>query len=282
MRQKTWLVTGATRGLGVEIVSAALDAGDRVVATDRDPDMIARTFGQGPERLLVVRMDVTDQASIREAIDATSARFGGLDVLVNNAGYCQFGMFDELTAEDFARQFATNVFGLIDVTRAVLPIMRRQRSGKIFNISSIAGIRGAAGSSAYSASKFAVEGFSESLAEEVAPFGIAVTIVQPGFFRTSSCTRQSARYRNKVVDDYAQASEGMEALYDQWSGNQAGDPRKLAAAIVTLVASDSPPVHFPAGTDAVEAVVSTIEGARDELDKWWHISVGIDEQTKAI
>jgi NAD(P)-dependent dehydrogenase (short-subunit alcohol dehydrogenase family) len=276
MKRRTWLVTGATRGLGFEIVRAALEAGDQVAGTGREASRVERASDADHERLLSLCLDVTDRDSIAAAVGAACARFGAIDVLVNNAGYGQFGMVEELSLEEFVAQFATNVFGMIDVTKAVLPIMRRQRSGRIFNVSSIAGVRGAGGSSAYCASKFAVEGFSESLAKEVAPFGIAVTILQPGFFRTEFLTPRSARYGSQVVDEYARASRDKRAYFDQRSGHQPGDPRKLAAAVVSLAGVKAPPIHFPVGVDAVEAVTNTLDSIRNELDAWRELSVSTD------
>src|SRR4051794_9413226 len=177
---KTWFVTGAARGIGASIVRAALAAGDRVVATGRDPEAIAASFGRA-EAVLALRLDVTGRQEVEAAVAAALERFGRIDVLVNNAGYGHFGMFEESTPEEAERQFATNVFGLFDLTRAVLPAMRRQRAGHVVNISSVAGIRGGPGGSLYCASKHAVEGFSESLAHEVSPFGIRITLVEPGF-----------------------------------------------------------------------------------------------------
>lgn len=187
--QKSWFITGASRGLGVEIAKAALEAGDCVMATSRDPEQVLDALGGERECLMVARVDVTRRENAQTAVDAAIQRFGGIDVLVNNAGYGHLGFFEESTEQDIRDQFDSNVYGLMEVIRVVLPAMRGARAGHILNLSSLAGVRGSAFSSIYSASKFAVEGFSEALAEEIAPFGIRVTIVEPGPFRTDSCPR---------------------------------------------------------------------------------------------
>src|SRR4030095_2055085 len=202
---KVWFITGASRGIGAEIAKAALASGDRVVATGRNRAQIEKAFA-GHERLLAVELDVTDAAQAHRAVDAALAKFGRIDVLVNNAGYGQLGAFEENEAGDIEQQYATNVFGLFHVTRAVLPVMRRQRGGHVFNLSSMAGVLGFASASIYCSTKFAVEGFSESLAMEVAQFGIKITIVEPGFFRTDFLDTSSIRYGGKVVDEYVPSS----------------------------------------------------------------------------
>lgn len=222
--QKTWLITGAARGLGAGIARAALDAGDRVVVAGRNRDALIKAFGPDSDTVLSLTLDVTDTAAIAAAVEAVMARFGRIDVLVNNAGYGHLGIFEETNAQDARTQFDTNVFGLFDMTRAVLPIMRAQRSGHVFNISSIGGLMGGESGAIYCASKFAVEGFSESVAQEVRPFGIHLTIVEPGFFRTDFLDASSLRYGDNPIADYAEASRAIRAFYDARSRNQAGDP----------------------------------------------------------
>jgi NAD(P)-dependent dehydrogenase (short-subunit alcohol dehydrogenase family) len=273
---KTWFVTGAARGIGAAIVRAALAAGDRVVATGRDPAKLVRTFAAAPEQFLAVALDVTDEAQAVAAAEAAIGRFGGIDVLVNNAGYGQFGAFEENEPEDAQRVFATNVFGVFNVTRSVLPVLRRQRAGHIFNISSVGGMRGSAGASLYSATKFALEGFSESLALEVAPFGISVTIVEPGFFRTDFLDGSSVRYGRLVVRDYAEASAQRRAGFDERSHQQAGDPAKLGAVMVDLASREKPPLRFAAGSDAVEIIAAKIERLGAELETWRPLSIATD------
>ncbi len=271
---KVWFVTGATRGIGAEIVRAALAAGDRVVATGRDPAAILKTFGQ--DAVTALRLDVTDRQGVEAAVAEALARHGRIDVLVNNAGYGQIGVFETHSAEDAERQFATNVFGVFDVTRAVLPGMRKQRSGHIFNISSIAGIRGGPGGSLYCASKHALEGFSESLAHEVGPFGIRVTVVEPGFFRTDFLDSSSVRFGAKAIDDYAELSAKILSGYEARNHQQAGDPKKLAAMIVDFTALETPPFRFAAGSDAVDIVAAKIERLQTDLDAWRSLSVATD------
>jgi NAD(P)-dependent dehydrogenase (short-subunit alcohol dehydrogenase family) len=273
---KTWFITGAARGIGAAIARAALAAGDKVVATGRDAARIAQTFDAPPDRFRPLPLDVTDAAQAKDAAEAAIARFGRIDVLVNNAGFGQFGVFEENAQADAERVFATNVFGVFNVTRAVLPVMRRQRAGHIFNLSSIGGMRGGPGGSLYAATKFAIEGFSESLAQEVAPFGIAVTIVEPGFFRTDFLDGNSVRYGENTIEDYAEFSAAFRAGYNARSHQQAGDPAKLGAVIVDLASRGSPPLRFAAGSDAVSIVSAKIEQLTAELEAWKHLSVTTD------
>jgi len=263
---KIWFVTGSTRGIGAEIVKAALQSGDSVVATGRDPDKIRAAFAADADRVLALALDVTDPAAITAAVEAAVNKFGRIDVLVNNAGYGHLGLFEESAPEDAERQFATNVFGLFNVTRAVLPVMRQQRAGRVFNISSIAGIRGGMGGSLYCASKFAIEGFSESLAQEVESFGIHVTVVEPGFFRTDFLDESSVRFGAKPIEDYAEISAQIRAGYRDRNHQQAGDPAKLAAVIVELAARDKPLFRYAAGSDSAGVFAAKIERLQSELE----------------
>ncbi|MCX5516048.1 short-chain dehydrogenase/reductase [Kaistia algarum] len=273
---RIWFVTGATRGIGAEIVKAALGAGDSVVATGRSAEKVRSAFADAGDALLALPLDVTDGAQIAAAVDAALAHFGRIDVLVNNAGYGQLGLFEETDPEDAERQFATNVFGVFDVTRAVLPAMRRQRSGHILNITSVGGIRTAPSGSLYSASKFAVEGFSEALAQEVEAFGIAVTIVGPGSFRTDFLDQRSIRFARNSIDDYAGISSQIRARFEGRNGQQAGDPAKLGKVIVDLVKLSKPPIRFSAGSDAVQMVAEKIERLRTELQEYRDLSISTD------
>ena len=250
--KKIWLITGAGRGMGVDIARAALDAGHSVVATGRDPDRVTAALGTHDD-LLTVALDVTDADSVRAAVDAAVRRFGRIDVLVNNAGNFYAGFFEEVPAEDFRAQIDTNLFGPLDVTRAVLPVMRAQRAGLVVTFSSLAGITGGEFTSAYVASKFALEGWSESLAPEVAPFGIRTMLVEPGFFRTELLTEDSTRYPEPTIDDYAERTQQTVAAWKGMNGSQGGDPGKLARALVQLTDSDEPPLRWAAGSDAVAA-----------------------------
>ncbi len=274
--QKTWFITGASRGLGVQIAKAALQAGNRVVAAGRKRSAVIDSLGPDSDLLLSVALDVTDADQARAAVDAAVARFGAIDVLVNNAGYGHLGFFEETTIEDAQAQFAANVFGVLNVTRAALPTMRSARKGRIFNVSSVAGFRGTEFGSLYCASKFALEGFSESLSREVAPFGLFVTIVEPGPFRTDFLTRESLRYGDRVVADYDERRAQLRASFEQRNGRQPGDPAKLAAAMVRLAGEAKPPLRFIAGAIAVEAADAKLAGVRTELDGWRSLSLGTD------
>jgi NAD(P)-dependent dehydrogenase (short-subunit alcohol dehydrogenase family) len=273
---KVWFVTGATRGIGAEIVKAALAAGEHVVATGRNRDQIAATFKEHSDRLLSVELDVTKELHAFAAAEAAVARFGRIDVLVNNAGYGQLGMFEENTVTEIQRQFDTNVFGLFHVTRAVLPVMRKQRSGRIFNLSSMAGMIGFPAAAIYCSSKFAIEGFSESLALDVADFGIRVTIVEPGFTRTDFLESSSLRYGTRQVAGYEETSPKLRAQYASYNGKQSGDPVKLAAAMLTLANSENPPLRFASGSDAFEGMTSKLASVQSELHNYQKLSTSID------
>jgi NAD(P)-dependent dehydrogenase (short-subunit alcohol dehydrogenase family) len=250
--KRIWLITGAGRGMGTDIARAALDAGHAVVATGRNPDRVAAALG-AREDLLAVALDVTDPDSVQTAVDAAVQRFGRIDVLVNNAGNFYAGFFEEVTPEDFRAQIETNLFGPLNVTRAVLPVMRAQRAGLVVTFSSTAGITGGEFTSAYAASKFALEGWSESLSPEVAPFGIRTMLVDPGFFRTELLTEDSTRYPEPSIDDYGERTRQTVTAWRGMNGQQGGDPVKLARALVQLTDSDEPPLRWAAGADAVAA-----------------------------
>jgi NAD(P)-dependent dehydrogenase (short-subunit alcohol dehydrogenase family) len=239
--------------MGVDIAKAALAAGHAVVATGRNPERISATLGSHGD-LLVVRLDVTNLGDARDAARAAVDWFGRIDVLVNNAGNFYAGFFEEITPEDFRAQIETTMFGPMNVTRALLPVMRAQRSGLVVAISSTAGIVGQEFCTAYSASKFGVEGWIESLTPEVASFGIHTMLVEPGFFRTELLTPESTKYAKPSIDDYAERSEQTVAAWNSMNGKQGGDPAKLAEALVHLASLDEPPLRFVAGADAVAAV----------------------------
>jgi NAD(P)-dependent dehydrogenase (short-subunit alcohol dehydrogenase family) len=258
---KVWFVTGAGRGMGVDIARAALAAGHAVVATGRDPHRVASAIGAHDD-LLVVALDVTDPAAARAAVDAAVRRFGRIDVLVNNAGNFHAGFFEEISPADFRAQVETNFFGPLNVTRSVLPVLRAQRAGHVVTISSTAGLIGQEFCTAYAASKFALEGWMESLAPEVAPFGIRTTVVEPGFFRTDLLTPESTVYAGPSIDDYAERTRQTVTAWNGMNGRQGGDPAKLAEALVRLAAQDEPPVRWVAGADAVQGVE---QKARDLL-----------------
>ena len=249
--KKVWLITGAGRGLGVDIAKAALAAGHAVVATGRDAEKVAAAVGDH-DNLLAVALDVTRPQDAQTAVGAAVARFSRLDILVNNAGNFFAGFFEELSPDQVRDQIETLLFGPMNVTRAVLPVMRTQRSGLVVTISSTAGITGQLFCTAYAAAKFGVEGWMESLTPEIAPFGIRTMLVEPGFFRTELLTTDSTTYVHPTIDDYAAQTHEIVAAWKSMDGKQGGDPGKLANALVQLVALKEPPTRFAAGADAVQ------------------------------
>jgi NAD(P)-dependent dehydrogenase (short-subunit alcohol dehydrogenase family) len=269
--KKVWLVTGAGRGMGVDIATAALAAGDAVVATGRNPERVSAALGAHDD-LLVVKLDVTSLDDATDAARTAVDRFGRIDVLVNNAGNFYAGFFEEISPEDFRAQVETTLFGPTNVTRAVLPVMRAQRSGLVVAISSTAGIVGQEFCTAYAASKFGVEGWIESLTPEVAPFGIHTMLVEPGFFRTELLTPESTNYAEPSLDDYAERTQQTVAAWNAMNGQQAGDPAKLANALVQLASQDEPPLRFAAGADAVEVVEKKAKDLLAQVDAYRELS----------
>ena len=251
--KKVWLITGAGRGMGADIARAALAAGHAVVATARSTGTVTAALGKDDD-LLAVRLDVTDPADAEAAARAAVERFGRIDVLVNNAGNFYAGFFEEISPGDFRAQVETTLFGPVNVTRAVLPVLRAQHSGLVIAISSTAGIAGGEFLTAYAAAKFAVEGWIESLTPEVAPFGIRTLLVEPGFFRTELLTPESTTYAEPSIDDYAERTKQTIAAWNGMNGRQGGDPAKLADALVQLAGQDEPPLRFVAGADAIATV----------------------------
>jgi NAD(P)-dependent dehydrogenase (short-subunit alcohol dehydrogenase family) len=251
--KKVWLVTGTGRGMGVNIVKAALAAGHNVVATGRDVQKVRDAVGDH-ENLLITPLDVTCPSDAEAAVESAVQKFGRLDVLVNNAGNFYGGFFEELSPGQVRSQLETLLFGPMNVTRAVLPVMRKHRSGLVVTVSSVAGITGLVFCSAYAAAKFGVEGWMESLAQEIAPFGIRTMLVEPGFFRTDLLSAESTTYAELSIEDYASRTAETVAAWKGMNGKQGGDPSKLAEALVELAAQDEPPARFAAGADAVEAL----------------------------
>ncbi|MGK5112426.1 SDR family NAD(P)-dependent oxidoreductase [Geodermatophilus sp. CPCC 205506] len=262
---KVVLVTGAGRGMGVDIARAALDAGHQVVATARNAQKVTEALGDHDD-LLAVALDVTDPASVQAAVDAAVARFGRVDVLINNAGNFYAGFFEEITPEGFRAQVETNLFGPLNVTRAVLPVMRAQRSGVVVTMSSSAGLIGQEFCTAYAASKFALEGWMESLTPEVAPFGVHTMVVEPGFFRTDLLTPESTSYAQPSIEDYAERTRQTVAAWNGMNGRQGGDPVKLAHALIGLATSEQPPVRWVAGADAVAGVEQKAKDLLAQVD----------------
>ena len=281
--KKTWIITGAGRGLGVDIAKAALDAGHNVVATGRNPDTVAAALGDA-ENLLVVELDVTDPEQIATAVEATVERFGSIDVLVNNAASFYAGFFEELTPEQMQRQLAVSLLGPMNVTRAVLPVMRKQRSGHVITISSSAGFAGFEYGTAYAASKFGVDGWMESLAPEVEPFGIHATVVNPGFFRTQLLTAESTNYAPASIEDYAERNAAQREFWDGMNGKQGGDPAKLARALLVLAEEPQPPFRFIAGADALAQAEDKLAERQQQIDAYRELStsLALDEAQQIV
>ena len=250
--KRVWLITGAGRGLGVDIAKAALTAGDAVVATGRDATKVAAAVGDH-DNLLAIKLDVTRPQDAQTAVEAALTRFGRIDILINNAGNFFAGFFEELSPDQVRNQIETLLFGPMNVTRAVLPVMRKQRSGLIVTISSTAGIAGQLFCTAYAAAKFGIEGWMESLTPEIASFGIRTMLVEPGFFRTELLSNDSTTYAQPAIDGYAERTREIVTAWKSMDGKQGGDPAKLAKALVTLVGLEEPPARFAAGADAMQA-----------------------------
>ena len=270
--KKVWFITGAGRGMGVDIAKAALAAGNAVVATGRRTEAVEQALGGAQDDLLVVKLDITSPADAQAAVQAAVERFGRIDVLVNNAGNFYAGFFEEISPEDFRAQIETTLFGPMNVTRAVLPVMRAQRSGLVVAISSTAGIVGQEFGSAYAASKFGVEGWIESLTPEVAPFGIRTMVVEPGFFRTELLTPESTNYAEPSIEDYAERTEQTVAVWNSMNGQQGGEPAKLAKALVQLAGQDEPPLRFVAGADAIATVEQKAKDLLAQADAYRELS----------
>ncbi|TMM03823.1 MAG: SDR family NAD(P)-dependent oxidoreductase [Actinobacteria bacterium] len=280
--KKTWFITGAGRGMGVDFAKAALSAGHNVVATGRNPDAVAQAVGDADD-LLVVKLDVTSPQDAEAAVEAAVDRFGGIDVLVNNAASFYAGFFEELTPEQVERQLTTSLLGPMHVTRAVLPLMRKQRSGHVITISSSAGFAGFEYGTAYAASKFGVDGWMESLAPEVEPFGIHTTVVNPGFFRTELLTKESTNYAPASIEDYAERNAAQREFWDGMNGKQGGDPAKLAQALLTLAGAEQPPLRFIAGADALAQAEEKLAERRRQIDAYRDLSssLALDEAETA-
>jgi NAD(P)-dependent dehydrogenase (short-subunit alcohol dehydrogenase family) len=268
---KVWFITGASRGLGAEIAKAALAHGDAVVAAVRDPDRLHESL-PAQVRLLPVRLDVRDEEEAQAAVRMAIARFGRIDVLVNNAGYGLLGAVEEADAGEVERLFATNVFGVLAVTRAVLPEMRRQRSGHVINVSSVGGYAAYHGWGVYGATKFAVEGLTEAMAQELAPLGIHATVIEPGFFRTDFLDERSLHKTRREIADYGATVGEMRRFAADHNKQQPGDPLKLARAILRLVAAPNPPVRLPLGLDTIQRIEEKNASVARELAAWRDIA----------
>lgn len=279
--KKVWFITGAGRGMGLDFAQAVLAAGHAVVASGRDTDRVSKALGQSDE-LLTVKLDVTSRADAEAAVRRAVDRFDRIDVLVNNAASFYAGYFEELTPEQMERQLATSLIGPMNVTRAVLPVMRKQRSGHIISISSSAGLgAGYDFVTAYAASKFGLEGWMESLSAEVAPFGISTTIVNPGFFRTELLTEQSTNYAEPSIPDYDERRGPLLEYWKAQNGQQSGDPAKLARALITIASQEPPPRRFIAGTDAIATAEQKIADLKGQIDANRDLSTSLDFDREA-
>jgi NAD(P)-dependent dehydrogenase (short-subunit alcohol dehydrogenase family) len=273
---KVWLITGAARGMGVDIAKAALGAGYAVVATARDGQKVTQVLGE-QENLLPVSLDITDPEAAAAATEAAVERFGRIDVLVNNAGNFYAGFFEEISPEQFRQQMETNFFGPLNVTRAVLPVMRGQRSGHVVTFSSTAGLVGQEFVAAYCASKFALEGWMESIRFDVAPYGIHTTIVEPGFFRTELLVEgASTNWPELSIPDYADRSRATIEAWQGMNGKQGGDPAKLAAALLTIAGQEQPPLRWLAGSDAIGAAEQKANDLLAQADAYRELSSSLN------
>ncbi|CAD6532391.1 oxidoreductase [Paraburkholderia sabiae] len=273
--KRVWFITGASRGLGALIAEAALADGNAVVAAGRNAAAIVERLGESPA-LLPVALDVTNEAQAKAAVEAAVEKFGRIDVLINNAGFGLLAAVEESGDADVRRMYDTNVFGLLNVTRAVLPVMRKQRSGHVINMSSIGGYRSGAGFGVYCSTKFAVEGITEALHAELKPLGIHATVVEPGYFRTDFLDGSSLVVGKEIIDDYEETSGNVRRIAVDLNHNQPGDPEKLATALVTLVDAQTPPVRLPLGTDTLKAIAEKNAFVTTETETWKALSQSTD------
>jgi NAD(P)-dependent dehydrogenase (short-subunit alcohol dehydrogenase family) len=272
---KTWFITGASRGFGVRVARLALQQGDNVVATARRTTSVMDALGEH-ERLLALPLDVTNDALAQRAAESAVQRFGGIDILLNNAGVGLLGAVEEATAEEVELLYRTNVFGMLSVTRAVLPYMRARRSGRILNISSIGGYRSAAGFGIYCSTKFAVEGLSEALGKELEPLGISVTVVEPGYFRTDFLDSTSLEISPTRIADYEETAGQVRAAAGRLNHTQPGDPDKLAKVLVEFANAPSPPIRLPLGSDTLKAIEAKHADDAAILKEWRSVAVSTD------
>ena len=269
--EKVWFITGAGRGMGVEIVKAALSAGHQVVATGRNVEKVAQALGEN-ENLFITKLDITDFEQAEAAVKAAIDHFGRIDVLVNNAANFNAGYFEELSMEQIEGQVMTSLFGPMKVTRAVLPVMRKQAAGHIITISSTAGLAGFEFGTAYAAAKFGIDGWMESLQAEIQPLGINTTIVNPGFFRTELLTEESTKFADNQIEDYDERRAPLMGFWKGANGQQPNDPAKLAAALITIAKEDTPPLRFLAGEDAVNLAEQVVKTLKEQTDAYRTLS----------
>ncbi|MFI1255339.1 oxidoreductase [Streptomyces netropsis] len=268
-----WFVTGASRGLGAEITREALDRGHSVIATARDASAVLRAYPQEPDGLLAVNADVTEPEQLMAAVEAGLAKFGRIDIVVNNAGYGLIGAIEEISDKAARALFDVNVFGVLNTLRATLPTLRAQRSGHVLNIGSVGGFATAPAAGLYGASKFALEGVSEALHGELAPLGVRVTIVEPGGFRTDFLSSLSMQVEPASIADYVAGAGPVREALAKNDGRQPGDPVKAAKAIVDITEVAEPPLRLQLGADAIERVEAKLDLVRRELDQWRHVAL---------
>ncbi|MGT2475463.1 oxidoreductase [Paraburkholderia terrae] len=273
--KRVWFITGASRGLGALMAEAALADGNAVVAAGRNAAAIVERLGESPA-LLPVALDVTSEAQAQAAVEAAVEKFGRIDVLINNAGFGLLAAVEESSDADVRRMYDTNVFGLLNVTRAVLPVMRKQRSGHVINMSSVGGYRSGAGFGVYCSTKFAVEGITEALHAELKPLGIHATVVEPGYFRTDFLDGSSLLVGKDIIDDYDETSGNVRRFAVGMNHNQPGDPQKLATALVTLVDAQTPPLRLPLGTDTLKAIAEKNDYVTTETEAWKTLAASTD------
>lgn len=271
--QKVWFITGASKGMGLEIAKAALANGDKVIATSRTLEEV-KSIGNEKEYMLPLKVDITDENEVKNAISEGIKKFGKIDVLVNNAGYNLLGNIEEISDSEFRTTLNVNVFGMLNVIRHIMPQMRKQKSGHIINTASMMGYMGYAGNGSYNASKFAVIGFSEALAQEVSTFGINVTILAPGTFRTSFMSESSLTIAKNKIDVY-NLKEQVDT-FRSYDGKQLGDPKKLAKVLLQISRMENPPLHLPLGTDSYNAILGIRKREQEELEQWKELSLSTD------
>lgn len=279
-KSKVWFITGASSGFGLEISKSALAAGYNVIATGRNAEKVTTAIGEASDNLLIVKMDVTNPNEIEAAVKSAVDKFGTIDVLVNNAGNFYAGFFEELSPRQVELQLSTSLFGPMNVTRAVLPVMRKNRSGHIISISSTAGLVGYEYCSAYSASKFGLEGWMECLAFEVAPFGINTTIVEPGFFRTGLLTPTSTIWAENSLEDYAAKNTELRPFWKSMNGKQGGDPAKLAEALIKIANENEPPKRWLAGADAIATAEQKVTEFQKQINAYRDLSSSLAFEEK--
>lgn len=272
--QKVWFITGASKGMGLEITKAVLESGGNVIATSRNTDILLEKIVDHRDNLLPLELDITNETTIENAISKGIEKFGQIDVLVNNAGYNLLGNIEELSDREFRKTMDVNVFAMAHIIRNILPTMRQQESGHIINTSSMMGYMGYAGNGSYNASKFAVIGLSEALAQEVAPFGIKVTILAPGTFRTNFMSKETLNVAQNKIDPY-----NLDKQIEQFTGfdgQQLGDPKKLAEVLLQITGMSNPPLHLPLGSDSYHAILEVRKKEREEMEQWKDVSLSTD------